>query len=52
MDCLVCEMFGVWDVFGVGCLMSGLFFFVLLCGLGFMVVCSVVCAVRYSKCYV
>jgi hypothetical protein len=26
MDCLVCEMFGVWDVFGVGCLMSGLFF--------------------------
>ena len=46
MDCLVCEMFGVWDVFGVGCLVSGLFFCLVVwfgvCGGLF---CGVCCAV-------
>ena len=46
MDCLVCEMFGVWDVFGVGCLMSG-FFFCLVVWFGVYggLFCGVCCAV-------
>ena len=52
MDCLVCEMFGVWDVFGVGCLVSGLFFLscCVVWGLWWSVLWCVLCGIVSVMC--